>query len=98
MYFVWGNKEQFLVMARDLASTRDAAQPGEWEKVVIMGKQLAPEDSLFTQSYGGVSPSSVDLNLEGGQNLVDFDLPSESSTRLPRLGEGRGWRRRARWP
>ncbi len=61
MYFVWGNKEQFLQMARELGATRDAAQPGEWEKVVIMGKQLAPEDQLFTQSYGGVSPSSVDL-------------------------------------
>jgi pilus assembly protein FimV len=88
VYFVWGNKEQFLQMARDLGATRDAAQPGEWEKVVIMGKQLAPEDPLFTQSYSGVSPSSVDLNLEGGQNLVDFDLPSESSTRLPALGDG----------
>ncbi len=88
VYFVWGNKEQFLLMARDLGATRDAAQPGEWEKVVIMGKQLAPEDPLFTQSYGGVGPSSVDLNLEGGQNLVDFDLPSESSTRLPALADG----------
>jgi pilus assembly protein FimV len=88
VYFVWGNKEQFLVMARELAASRDAAQPGEWEKVVIMGKQLAPEDPLFTQSYGGVSPSSVDLNLEGGQNLVDFDLPGDSSTRLPQLGDG----------
>jgi len=87
VYFVWGNKEQFLVMARELAASRDAAQPGEWEKVVIMGKQLAPEDPLFTQSYGGVSASSVDLNLEGGQNLVDFDLPSDSSTRLPQLGD-----------
>jgi pilus assembly protein FimV len=88
VYFVWGNKEQFLQMARELSETRDAAQPGEWEKVVIMGKQLAPEDPLFTQSYGSVGPSSVDLNLEGGQNLVDFDLPGESSTRLPQLGKG----------
>lgn len=88
VYFVWGNKEQFLQMARDLGATRDAAAPGEWEKVVIMGKQLAPEDPLFTQPYSGVSPNSVDLNLEGGQNLVDFDLPSESSTRLPALSDG----------
>lgn len=88
VYFVWGNKDQFLQTARDLAESRDAAQPGEWEKVVIMGKQLAPEDPLFTQSAGGVGASSVDLNLEGGQNLVDFDLPSEPSGRLPQLGDG----------
>jgi pilus assembly protein FimV len=88
VYFVWGNKEQFLHTARELGGTRDAAQPGEWEKVVIMGKQLAPEDPLFTQSSIGVGASSVDLNLEGGQNLVDFDLPSEPSGRLPQLGDG----------
>jgi pilus assembly protein FimV len=81
VYFVWGNKEQFLQTARDLAGSRNAAQPGEWEKVVIMGKQLAPEDPLFTQAQGSVGQGSVDLNLEGGQNLVDFDLPGESSTR-----------------
>jgi pilus assembly protein FimV len=88
VYFVWGNKEQFLQTARELAETREAAQPGEWEKVVIMGKQLAPEDPLFTQASGGVGASSVDLNLEGGQNLVDFDLPGEPSGRLPQLGDG----------
>jgi pilus assembly protein FimV len=74
VFFVWGNKEQFLQTARELATTRDTAAPGEWEKVVIMGKQLAPEDVLFHQSALGAQ-TSVDLNLEGGQNLVDFSLP-----------------------
>jgi len=74
VFFVWGNKDQFLQTARDLAKNRDAAPPGEWEKVVIMGKQLAPEDVLFHNSAGGAQ-TSVDLNLEGGQNLIDFDLP-----------------------
>jgi len=87
VYFVWGNKEQFLQAARELADSRSDAQPGEWEKVVIMGKQLAPEDPLFSHSQGSVSPGSVDLNLEGGQNLVDFDLPGDSSTRIQRLSE-----------
>ena len=78
VFFVWGNKDQFLQTARDLADTRDASAPGEWEKVVIMGKQLAPEDALFSQSYSGAGPA-VDLNLEGGQNLIDFDLHGEPS-------------------
>jgi hypothetical protein len=47
VFFVWGNKEQFLATARDLAESRAQAAPGEWEKIVIMGKQLAPEDPLF---------------------------------------------------
>jgi pilus assembly protein FimV len=74
VFFVWGNKDQFLQTARDLSKTRGTAPPGEWEKVVIMGKQLAPEDVLFHQSQMGAQ-TSVDLNLEGGQNLVDFNLP-----------------------
>ncbi|MEO6186577.1 MAG: FimV/HubP family polar landmark protein [Steroidobacteraceae bacterium] len=86
VFFVWGNKDQFLQTARELADTRDDSAPGEWEKVVIMGKQLAPEDALFSQSYSGVGPSSVDLNLEGGQNLIDFDLDGEPSVSMNRDG------------
>lgn len=82
VFFVWGNKDQFLQTARELSDSRDEGQPGEWEKVVIMGKQLAPEDALFSQSYSGVGPASVDLNLEGGQNLVDFDLQGDPSVSL----------------
>jgi pilus assembly protein FimV len=82
VFFVWGNKDQFLQTARDLADTRDQSAPGEWEKVVIMGKQLAPEDALFSQSYSGAGPASVDLNLEGGQNLIDFDLHGEPAVSL----------------
>jgi pilus assembly protein FimV len=81
VFFVWGNKDQFLQTARDLADTRDSAAPGEWEKIVIMGKQLAPEDALFSQSYSGAGPN-VDLNLEGGQNLIDFDLHGEPAVSL----------------
>src|SRR5690348_18041135 len=68
VFFVWGNKDQFLQTARELAETREYAAPGEWEKIVIMGKQLAPEDPLFAggaASGGGLG--GMDLDLEGGQ-------------------------------
>ncbi|MET0280913.1 MAG: FimV/HubP family polar landmark protein [Steroidobacteraceae bacterium] len=87
VFFVWGNKDQFLQTARELAEKRDAAAPGEWEKVIIMGKQIAPEDALFSQSYSGGGAAMVDLNLEGGQNLVDFDLPGDSTNSLGAFGE-----------
>ncbi len=79
VFFVWGNKDQFLQTARELAETRAEAAPGEWEKIVIMGKQLAPEDPLFTSGggLGGATAGGVDLNLEGGQSRVDFDLLGE---------------------
>jgi pilus assembly protein FimV len=77
VFFVWGNKEQFLQTARELAETRDRAPSGEWEKIVIMGKQLAPEDALFAGGGGVSTLGGVDLDLEGGQSRVDFDLLGE---------------------
>jgi pilus assembly protein FimV len=81
VFFVWGNKEQFLTTARELAQTRGDAAPGEWEKILIMGKQLAPEDQLFTGAAAGTvtgaAAGGVDLDLEGGQSRVDFDLLGE---------------------
>jgi len=77
VFFVWGNKEQFLQTARELARSRDASGPGEWEKIVIMGKQLAPQDPLFSGGgpVRGAAAAGVDLDLEaGGENAVDFDL------------------------
>ncbi len=79
VFFVWGNKEQFLQSARELAQTREQAAPGEWEKIVIMGKQLAPEDPLFASggAVSGATAGGVDLDLEGGESRVDFDLLGE---------------------
>jgi pilus assembly protein FimV len=79
VFFVWGNKEQFLQMAHELAQTRSEAAPGEWEKILIMGKQLAPEDPLFSSgaAISGATAGGVDLNLEGGESRVDFDLLGE---------------------
>jgi len=78
VFFVWGNKEQFLQAARELADTRAEAAPGEWEKIVIMGKQLAPEDPLFAggAAVSGAASAGVDLDLAGGQSGLDFDVAS----------------------
>jgi pilus assembly protein FimV len=87
VFFVWGNKEQFLHSARELADTRAQAAPGEWEKIVIMGKQLAPEDLLFSGggAVSGATAGGVDLDLEGGESRVDFDLLGEP---VPGQGDG----------
>jgi pilus assembly protein FimV len=79
VFFVWGNKEQFLQTARELAGTRAEAAPGEWEKIVIMGKQLAPEDPLFSAgaAVSGAASAGVDLDLAGDQSAdLDFDIAS----------------------
>jgi len=48
---------------------------------VIMGRQIAPEDALFAdgRAVSAAASAGVDLNLEGGQNRVDFDLLGEPS-------------------
>jgi pilus assembly protein FimV len=81
VFFVWGNKDRFLQTARELAGSRPQALAGEWEKMVIMGRQIAPDDPLFANAgtLTGAASGGVDLNLEGGQNRVDFDLLGEPS-------------------
>jgi len=73
IFFVWGNKDAFLQTARQLYEARAKSPPGEWDKIAIMGRQIAPEDSMFGQG-GPVAAGDVDLNLEGGENRVDLDL------------------------
>jgi pilus assembly protein FimV len=71
IHFVAGDTNQFLTVARDLKRSLGAG--GDWDRIVIMGRQLAPDEPLFA---GAVRDASVDLSLEGGDNLVDLDLLS----------------------
>jgi pilus assembly protein FimV len=94
IYFVWGNRDLFLDAARDLYDTQADATPGEWDKVLIMGKQIAPDDPMF-QGEGG-TVDLVDVNLEGGENRVDVDLFAEPDGSEPQgldLEFGSGERR-----
>jgi pilus assembly protein FimV len=71
IYFVASDKQNFVAAARDFAESRAGGDGADWERVLIMGRQLAPEDALFEK----VAPSSgVDLNLEGGDSRVDLEL------------------------
>jgi len=89
VFFVWGNKEQFLTSARELSDSRSESGVGEWEKIVIMGKQIAPEDPMFSDGAGGGGGAvGVDLNLDaGGSGRVDFD-PFDVSARMDVTGGG----------
>jgi pilus assembly protein FimV len=71
IHFVAGDTTQFLNVARDLRKTLGPG--GDWDRIVIMGRQLAPDEAMFA---GGVQDAGVDLSLEGGDNLVDIDLLS----------------------
>jgi pilus assembly protein FimV len=71
IFFVSGNKERFLEIAHDLSGSRSQGDEGDWDRAIIMGRQLAPEDPLFA---GAASSGGVDMNLEGGAGLIDLEL------------------------
>lgn len=74
IHFVAGDTQAFLAVARDLR--KSIGSGGDWDRIVIMGRQLAPDEALFA---GGVQSIGVDLSLEGGENRVDLDLLSAPS-------------------
>ncbi len=69
IHFVAGDTQAFLAVARDLRKSLGAG--GDWDRMVIMGRQLAPDETMFA---GGMASSGLDLSLEGGENRVDLDL------------------------
>ena len=77
IFFVWGNRDRFLEMARELNATRSEAQPGEWDKVLIMGKQIAPDNPLFA---GAARPAAagLDMELHGATSVLDMDLGADT--------------------
>ncbi|MEM7081298.1 MAG: FimV/HubP family polar landmark protein [Pseudomonadota bacterium] len=63
IFFVWGNKDEFqshAAAAKDMLS----AHAGEWEKIMIMGKQICPGEELFAgEASGDAMADDVDLQL-----------------------------------
>lgn len=81
VYFVWENKDGFLEQARALHESIEDASDSDWSKVLILGKQLCPDEELFT---GVAAPTgSMDLELgEAGETSIDFDVGGDGSDLL----------------
>ncbi len=73
IFFVWGNRERFLDQAREMSASRGDAQPSEWDKVLIMGKQLAPDDVLFAGA-SRAGAADLDMELPTSDGPLDMDL------------------------
>jgi len=86
VFFVWGNKDAFRETARELrAETRGA--DSDWDKVLIMGKQLCPDDPLFAESTTGGS-GDVDLDLEGTGGPTAIDFPFDEKPQIADIDDG----------
>lgn len=63
IYFVWGNQDGFVAAAQDLKSGVAESDP-EWNKVVIMGQQIAPAHALFSGAVASSDAGDLDLSLD----------------------------------
>ncbi|MCH6573261.1 MAG: hypothetical protein IH809_06420, partial [Proteobacteria bacterium] len=75
IFFVWGNKDSFLETAQYLHDHQEQMAEGEWDKIVIMGRQIDPDSHLFTGESGAGAVGIVDMPLEETKvSEVDVDL------------------------
>ncbi len=64
IFFVWGNREAFQAEAKTLKDSIGDAADSDWDKIIIMGKQICPDDSMFAGAEAAGAGGEVDLELE----------------------------------
>lgn len=66
VFFTAGDKANFVGEAKKLRQSMGATPDKDWESVAIMGRQVAPEDPLFTSTGAPAGGGAVDIALDGG--------------------------------
>jgi len=70
VFFVWGNKDAFTKAAHSLRKETGQKPDADWDKVVIMGKQICPDERLFAEATAAAG--AVDLDLQAGDSPLDL--------------------------
>jgi pilus assembly protein FimV len=68
IYFVWGNRDAFVDAAERLKGQVGGEANAEWDKIVIMGQQIAADHELFSGVSAEGVTKAVDLSFEGGMD------------------------------
>ena len=68
VYFTAGDRANFVEIAGNLRQEMGATPDKDWEKVAIMGRQVAADDPLFAEGAAapGAAAATVDIPLESG--------------------------------
>jgi pilus assembly protein FimV len=75
IYFVWGNRDAFIDAAGRLRSSVGDSESADWDKIVIMGQQIAADDELFAGASAAGATKAVDLSFEeGGDETGALDM------------------------
>lgn len=87
--FVWGKGDEFVSEAKALHEL-GSAEASEWSRVAIMGRQIAPDQSLFSEEGGGHAAVDValtedsegksDIDLAGSGDDLDLELGGDTSS------------------
>ena len=79
IYFVWGNQDAFIEAATRLHDQLGGESSPDWDKIVIMGQQIAGSHRLFSgKSAAGAANRTVDLSFDsdGDAGALDMDFGS----------------------
>jgi pilus assembly protein FimV len=82
--FVWGKEDEFLDEAKTLRERLGDGDSAEWARVLIMGKQICPDEPLFE----GEVPEIADVAVESGADSdegdgLDFDIGGRATDSDP---------------
>jgi pilus assembly protein FimV len=89
VYFMWGNKDAFLKAAQALRADSGQGDDPDWNKVVIMGRQICPDERMFTEGTTGGGRVDVDLEAGGDAPLdLAFDEVAAATTGTPSGSSG----------
>ncbi len=77
IYFVWGNRDAFIDAATRLKGAVGGGESADWDKIVIMGQQIAADHELFAGAGVAGATKAVDLSFESemddaGELDIDF--------------------------
>jgi pilus assembly protein FimV len=77
VYFVWGNRDAFTDAAARLKQAIGGGESAEWDKIVIMGQQIAGDHDLFAGAGTAAATQKMDISLgadDGGTGALDMEF------------------------
>jgi pilus assembly protein FimV len=93
IYFVWGNRDAFVDAASRLKGAVGGGDSAQWDKIVIMGQQIAADHALFAGAGVAGATKAVDLSFEAdmdeaGALDMDFGGEADAGSDIIDLGAG----------
>jgi len=82
IYFVWGNRDAFIDAAGKLKAAVGDGESSEWDKIVIMGQQIAADHALFAGAGVAAATKEMDLSFEAEMDeagALDMDFGGDEA-------------------